>query len=454
MEFPFMRLRPLFFTTLLALLVVPSALFAEAEISSKEEERLAALARDNSEWYAPKSSLSVGFRVLASGVNVQFGKLGTVDFNTNIAPPSAGVGKRVYNNGTVDLDAPRATELDANGNQISTPGGRYQTTTTTTSNVTDAAGNVIGTVDTTTVSGDYLSYTPGLTRVWTYSTPDQALVRPGYIAMSSYSATSDGETRDKKQGPSGGVELQFAHIMGKMSKRTEWSLMAGITLNGINNKTAGDVHSSLNTKTDFYSLYGQTAPYTSPAAPYNGPSYTDLPDPSGGAIPIPSGLENTVPIGVVADNKTANNATTNDSVLTTTPGAATVHGKWQVKGAYYMVRVGPSVHSQLTERLGVSASLGLAGAYAGTHYTAVESMDVPGLTTTITNLDVASDETKFLGGYYADCNLDWAANETMGLFTGLSAQKFGDYGQALGSRTARIDIGTSVGIRGGINIKF
>jgi len=36
----------------------------------------------------------------------------------------------------------------------------------------------------------------------------------------------------------------------------------------------------------------------------------------------------------------------------------------------------------------------------------------------------------------------------------LSAQKLGDYSQALGSRTARVDLGSSVGLRGGINIKF
>ena len=99
-----MRLRSLKFTALLVLSAAPTLLFAQAEISSKEEERLAALAREDSEWYAPKNSLTVGFRVLGSGAGVHFGNLGIVNYNTTIAPASFGIGKRTYNDGYVDLD--------------------------------------------------------------------------------------------------------------------------------------------------------------------------------------------------------------------------------------------------------------------------------------------------------------------------------------------------------------
>jgi len=63
-------------------------------------------------------------------------------------------------------------------------------------------------------------------------------------------------------------------------------------------------------------------------------------------------------------------------------------------------------------------------------------------------------ENKFLTGYYADLNLEWAANERTGLFTGFTAQKFAGYDPSVGSRTARIDLGSSVGLRGGISIRF
>ena len=65
-----------------------------------------------------------------------------------------------------------------------------------------------------------------------------------------------------------------------------------------------------------------------------------------------------------------------------------------------------------------------------------------------------SDTSKFLGGYFADLNFDWAANERTGLFGGITAQKFDGYDQTLGGRTARVDLGNSVGLRGGISIKF
>jgi hypothetical protein len=62
--------------------------------------------------------------------------------------------------------------------------------------------------------------------------------------------------------------------------------------------------------------------------------------------------------------------------------------------------------------------------------------------------------TKFLNGYYADLNLEWAANERTGLFGGFTAQKFDGYDQQVNGRTARIDLGSSVGLRGGVSIRF
>ena len=144
-----------------------------------------------------------------------------------------------------------------------------------------------------------------------------------------------------------------------------------------------------------------------------------------------------------------------DHVETSVVGGATVHGRYQVKGAYFLVKVGPSVHAQLSERFGVSASLGFAGAYSGTRYTAVETIDVPDLGTVVSTANPEqSDAQKFLGGYYADFNVDFAANETTALFGGITAQKLGDYEQMVGSRTAKIDIGSAVGVRGGISIRF
>jgi len=428
MPLPFMTLRSLRTAAALTLLAAPLFLSAQ-EISASEEERLEALARADAEVYVPKTNVTVGFRMLASGGRVHFGNLGVVPFTTTIDLTTTAV-NRNYNNGYVNADTARAAESTPEGIQTSTPGGRYLATST------DADGNV-------TVAGDFISYTPGLTRSWSYSTPDQATAKPGYIAMSSYSATSDGGFKDAKQGLSGGVEMQYSKVLGKLGKRVDWGLTAGIGLNSINGKASGTVTATLHTNTDYYSLNGQTAPATSTDTPFAGPTYTDLLD-SNGNVLVASGYETTPTLSA--------NPTSSDS--TSVVGGALVTGNWQVKGAYFMVKLGPSVHAQLTERVGVTASLGLAGAYAGTQYSAVESFTIPNMTTTVDNVLTSSYTQKFLGGYYGDLSVEWAANERTGLYGGLTAQKFGDYEQTVTGRTAIIDLGSSVGIRGGFSFKF
>ena len=121
-----------------------------------------------------------------------------------------------------------------------------------------------------------------------------------------------------------------------------------------------------------------------------------------------------------------------------------------------MVKVGPTVRTQLTERFSLTASAGFAGAYAGTRYTAFEAFSIPSMgDLEIKSEDpVGSTKTRFLSGYYADLTLDFAANDRTGLFGGLTAQQFDDYSQTLSGRTAKIDLGQAVGIRGGVSIRF
>ncbi|MEO6992689.1 MAG: hypothetical protein ABI273_03575 [Lacunisphaera sp.] len=424
-----MNFRQLRLIVLPLLLTAPVFLHAQ-ETTANEDERIEQLVRSEaSEWYTPKDSVSVGFHILTSGAKVRFGNLGSVASSSLIAPASVGaIVDRVYDNGSVNLDSPRAEELNANGAQKTQPGSHYYRYTV------DADGNQI-------VATDSIAYTPGLTRNWSYSTADQTTTMPGYVGMSSYSATSDGQSFSKKQGASAGVELQFAHAIRKFGKRTELSFVAGAVLNSINNKVAGDVHSTLHTLTEYYALpAGATAPVSSDVTapvPYTGPSYDST-----------GSIETTVPLATSADPSL--------TTRTATPGGTAVHGLWEVKGAYFMLKLGPAIRTQLTDRFGVSASVGVAGAYVGTHYSAVESMDIPLVGTVVTNpsTDQDSDKSKFMAGYYADFSMEWATNDTLGFFGGVSAQKLGQYTQTLGTRDALIDLGSAVGLRGGLNIKF
>jgi len=440
-----MTLRPLKSLAALTLIFLPALLPAQTATSSSEEVRLEKLMADSAQWYVPRSKVSVGFRVLSSGGKVHFGNLGSVAFDATIAPITAGVVDRTYDNGSVNLDAARLNEKDANGNVITTPGQRYAVFTTT--NVLNSSGSPVlnpdGTnVTTTTQTGDFLAYNPVLTRNWTYFAASQ-VTADGHVAMSTYSASSDGAGRTKDVGASAGVDFQFVYTLSKPANHLQWGMLAGISLNGINAKSSGSVTATLHARTDFYSLNGAAAP----AAPYNSTlAFVNLLDSLGNVVGA-NGLETTVPLATLPDQ----------TKLIDKVGGTTINGDWQIKGAYYMLRLGPSIHTQLTSRLGLSASVGLAGAYAGTTYSVAETFPVPDLPNVIVGGAVGTErntESKFLTGYYADLNLEWMANERTGLFTGFTAQKFDGYDQSVGTRTARIDLGSSVGLRGGISIRF
>lgn len=429
----------LLLTTCLALLAaLPAHLSAQADTSAREDMRLDALSRNQGQWFSPRSKITVGFRVLDSGGRVDFGNLGGVAFESPIVPASEGAVSRGYSNGAVLADALRANEVDANGNQTSTPGGRYQVTTpVTTEGVT-----------VNRLVGDYVSYTPGLTRQWRVSAQGQLTEEPGYVAMRNYSSISEGGTASNEQGATAGVELSFTREIGRGSRYLNWGLAAGIALNDINSKASGTVSATLRTYSDYYSLNGRTVP----PSQLSNPLVDNLLDTNGDGFT--NDYEYTVPLSAVPE------AGMSTDVLT--PGGASVTGRWQIKGAYFMVKVGPTLRTRITDRLGVSASIGFAGAYAGTRYTAAESFTVAELPSQpVETMDpetgvniIGSTKTKFLTGYYADLNVEWDTNGTFGLFGGVTAQQLDSYDQTLAERTATIDLGSAVGVRGGVSIRF
>src|SRR5690606_20840553 len=105
--------------------------------------------RDANPW-----TFHVNMRYKTGESDVSFSDLGQIRLRS--ALPGADqttFPQRNYDDGAVGLDGLRANEKDANGNQTSTPGGRY---TAPVSSAEDAP------------DGDYLAYTPGQTRYWYY----------------------------------------------------------------------------------------------------------------------------------------------------------------------------------------------------------------------------------------------------------------------------------------------
>jgi hypothetical protein len=434
-----MPFRPTQIVAALVLLVLPTMLVAQSS-SSSEDERLQRL-MDSARVHVPKDTLTVGFHVLNNGGKVTFGNLGIVPSNLAVIPPASdGIANRNYSNGYVAVDQLRGVEKDADGNQIAPDAnGRYKVYTTYTGTVTDENGNVTGSKDITILSSDNLAYAPGMTRNWNYQADAQVV--NGSVALSTYSTISDGASMEKKGDLAAGVELELNHNFGNLTKKISWGMMAGLAINSFNNKTSGTVQATLHAYTDYYSLHGQNVA----AAPYTGPSYADLTDADGNVIST-SGYETTVALHSVPDS-----TTTTDTV-----GAATVAGRWEVKGAYLMLKLGPSLRAQLNQYVSLTASIGLAGAYAGSTYSVIESFATPDLPDTrISTADLTEETTnKFITGYYADFNIEIAANERTGFYGGITTQKISSFEQALGGRTALVDLGSAYGLRGGITYRF
>ncbi|HEY0968450.1 MAG TPA: hypothetical protein VGD88_13750 [Opitutaceae bacterium] len=366
-------------------------------------------------------TISVGMRASSKLADVKFGNLGTV-------PPGVTVditgNQRVYDNGQVFLDAARSTEKDTNGNVTTTPFGRYQLY------LTNTEGNQY-------VAGDFVAYSPGYTREWAYATPDQ-VTSDGRIGMSIFSAKSEGAGAAVDGDSGGGVEVSLGRRIGKIGNKIEWGINGSIGLTDFNRKTSGRIRSTLTVQTDYYRVYGGV----NPDAPYTASSFRDLVD-SNGVLVTPNGYETT----------TLLNETSTGRETVSTAGAAVIDGDWKIKGSYYIMRVGPSLRAHLSERIAFSFSAGFAGAYVGSTYTASESLQIPGASRSV-DVQEEEDASEFIAGYYAEALAEFWFTRRTGIYAGVTYERFGEFEQVLGSRTAEVDIGGSAGFRLGITTRF
>ncbi|MBL9191072.1 MAG: hypothetical protein JNJ82_01860 [Opitutaceae bacterium] len=380
------------------------------------------------------NAFSVGVRYIG-GADIKFGNLGTVPSQLSIPALTGSAQPISYTDGAISLDALRDNEKDADGNQTSTPGGRYTTSGVRVdangNPILDDAGNPV-----TQITGDYVSYTAGFTRTWAYVNASQVTSNPGFVAMHDYSAESSGATATASSDSGAGFEFTATRKFGSFGGKIELGVLFGFGITDINGKVSGDIKSNLKTLTDLYSLGGRAAP----AAPFTGPTTEAYIGADGTAYS--GALETTVPLAAFATSRTN----------TTTPNGANISGTWQIKGAYYLFRVGPMVRIPIGQRFAMTFSGGYAGAYLGTKYRVDETLNVEG-----TSPNQFQDEdtySKFMSGVYAEANFEWLLTDRTGFFAGATVETLGKYEQKLGSRTAAVDIGGNVGFRFGITTRF
>jgi hypothetical protein len=449
------------------------------------------------EFYRPlKNSVSVGVRMIGGNAKVKFGNLGTVPhFYSGLG---ATVGS--YNNGGWAADVQSGDESAANtsyGPTSTTPVTEGTVTTQTWidrigyaadgSIVTDMAlatryrlvrnvsyndsnpANAANNYTSATILGEFVNYNPttqaGLTRDWGYNSTSQIGGTPGnaHVDLSRYDVRSSGGTADAESDQSAGVELQFAHII-KRYKRFEWGINFAAGASTINAKKRDRVRSTLFTTTDRYRIVSPDS---------NDASVDPASFPDWWYSNRSSGTAQTVMTTGTGAGFTATEYTyfseqakfLNTNPLFTnqiTTQDINVEGYWQIKGAYYMLRVGPIVRFPIAKNWTVSASAGAAGAYVGTKFTIDEYItldDVAGTlryqsSSLLFEKENMTEEKRFIPGYYVDVNIERWLTVRTGVYVGYGHESLGKYTQTLRGRTADIDLGTSSGFRFGIITRF
>ncbi len=356
--------------------------------------------------YVPKSTMHFGARNM-SGPKTSFSGKGKLSTDVQSGTATGSNEARTYHDGAVLADA-RSTEVD-NGDGTTT--------------------NVPAPND-------------GKTDTWRYDS-DKQLTADGYMVFHTYSAEIlDSATRNRDAGRTSGVELGVAYDMGKVFKRFDWSIVAAAGVNDISATLNDGVMARLTTVSDTYNLFG----YLPPAAPYSAPSTT------------PTTVTN-------ADGTTSSVDAINTVLLGNSPIArstasiddsTSVRNRWKLKGAYYTVRVGPSVTFQITTRLKAMVSAGFAGVYAGSTYSVDEAFQPE---TGVEITESLEDETsKFLIGYYADATLQFDATERTGFYLGAVYQATGSYDQRISTANAnyatKVDLNGLNGFRAGLTYRF
>jgi hypothetical protein len=367
--------------------------------------------------YIPKYKFSLGLRAM-TGAKTSFSGRGVVASTLDSIGAATGTGfARTYHDGSVSPDTRTVSTDDGNGGNVNVP-----------------------------IAPD------GKTNNWTYVDPTQ-VTPTGNMAMHSYSADivdSGPRTMDAKNAY--GFEVVVAQDMGKIGTHFEWNLAAGFSLNDLSSGIRTTVPANVTTTTDVYSLYGAPAP----TAPFTGTATATsqtVVDANGNAILNSDGTVKTVSPDTVT---LLGNEPLSRNVSAPVADTTSVINSWQVKGAYFTFRAGPSLLFPITSHLRASVSLGAALVYAGTTYT-VRQQFSPATGDPI-NLIESDSANHFLPGYYADADVEYWLTDTAGFYAGAVYQNTGTFKQEVKTDTAdfttKVDMSSLSGLRAGVNIKF
>jgi hypothetical protein len=373
--------------------------------------------------YVPKSTLSLGTRFLLKGPKTTYGGQGT-----NPAPVNPGA------DNTVDVPNISRTYIDG----TISPDQRT---------VTINAG--LGGEQTVPIASD------GRTNTWTYDNQSQ-LLNNGDMTFHTYSAEiTDTSDHTVNGAPNIGLELILDHDMGKIGKKIKWSFTAGFSIADIHSSTFVNVPTTITTLTDTYDLFGQVPPN----APFASPT-TISQSVIGAGGEVESGTTTTnatqsATQQILIGNKPLNRQYTYDVTDTI--------NRYYTEGAYYTLRVGPTVTLPMGGHFRLNVSAGPDLIYLGSQLNVLEDLFIA------TGEDFQTlyqkQNTKILPGYYVDVDLLYQLTDTAGFYLGGLYEGAGSFSQSVPSGTdpttgaglsytSKLDFGGQEGFKGGMTVRF
>jgi len=469
-----------------------------------------------------KNSISIGVRLIG-GANVTFGGpgLGSIggydihdpDTRAFLLDPNNGYGYIPYDDGTITADSADATSsTPARPSQSGIPAnsnGRWQLPPTT----------VTGTISGNTlqvINGDYLAWDPSgdTTRNWSVKSATQAVPNgdgTDSIDMSTYASNGvqAGQTATAKGNARPGIELQFGRVIQRF-KHFEWGFNFTFGISEFNAKNRQTLKANAIKYTDRYPVIAYTedpegGPFiTGPGAlarttddngvqtPItSGPSFTDLPYPNPDYDPnqpedsvtnpsnltFSGALENTAPLGIGGAYEPqpvyGYDANGNQLDYQNVDGGY-ISGYWQVKGVYYLFRLGPMIRVPIGKHFSASVSAGYIAAWVGSKMRFNETLVIPGITTKALSVidpvnpiiqtasgyqynfttDIVKNNQKYLSGAYIDVNFEWWLTTRTGFYVGAVCEKLSNYQQQAYGRVATVKMDDGIGLHFGIMTRF
>ena len=235
------------------------------------------------------------------------------------------------------------------------------------------------------------------------------------------------------------MELGVSKRILKFGRNTDLSFSAAIGLTDFKAGASERITANLITLTDVYNVLG-----TPPAASYLAPDFDALFDDIGNIVDG-EGREITIPLQQI----------TPDRSVTTLPNGANVEGTWDIKGAYYSIRLGPEIRSHISEKLAFTAGAGFLGVYVGSDFSVSEVLDLDGYPTFATiGVNQTENMSDLIAGFYDEATVEYWFTQRTGIFLGATFESVDDFVQTLGGRTASVLLGDATVVRFGIIHRF